>query len=412
MPTILHLSGSPYAITAYQCNPELGGNSALESLREVMKSESIALMLDFVPNHMAGDCPQVVSNPEMFVRAPRHLEAPFSPDRYLPNGVAYGNPEWTDTAQINYWNPVAVDWQIENLLQVASFCSAIRCDMAHLVLNDNFGAIWRENVESWGWQRPEEEFWRVAIRRVKEEYPGTIFLAETYSDESTLLSLGFDFVYDKRLFDRLEHGNLDSIRDHISMSGSDFLSRCAHFVENHDEPRAVHSFGSVERANAAAVITFTVPGMRFHFQGQWKGKRAKLNVHLRRCSEEPISEEAVEFYQRLQPIVSEDVFRRGSFAMANIIQSPPEESAWRLLAWQWSLADKKEYRLVVVNFTDTLGVSRYAIPCLDEVEGEVVVVSDLLSGQKWERQRDVLLQEGLVVVLEPWKAQIFAFWTE
>ena len=183
LPTILHLSGSPYAITAYQCNPELGGNSALESLREVMKSESIALMLDFVPNHMAGDClqshthiylyvhilshapsplfltlqtrpshgqehtphpatgPQVVSNPEMFVRAPRHLEAPFSPDRYLPNGVAYGNPEWTDTAQINYWNPVAVDWQIENLLQVASFCSAIRCDMAHLVLNDNFGAV-------------------------------------------------------------------------------------------------------------------------------------------------------------------------------------------------------------------------------------------------------------------------------
>merc|ERR1712182_91939 len=122
-------------------------------------------MLDFVPNHMAGDCPDVTARSDLFVKAPRHAEGPFDPNRYLPNGVAYGNPDWTDTAQVNYWNPDAVHWQIDNLLRVASCCSAIRCDMAHLVLNDTFEAIWKDNLQSWGWERPEEEFWRVAIRQ-------------------------------------------------------------------------------------------------------------------------------------------------------------------------------------------------------------------------------------------------------
>ena len=88
--------------------------------------------------------------------------------------------------------------------------------------------IWKDNLQSWGWDRPEEEFWRVAIRQVKKEFPGTLFLAETYSDEGTLMELGFDYVYDKRLYDRLEYGDLDGVRDHISLSGQDYLSHCAH----------------------------------------------------------------------------------------------------------------------------------------------------------------------------------------
>ena len=39
----------------------------------------------------------------------------------------------------------------------------------------------------------------------------------------------------------------------------------AHFIENHDEDRAAAKFGSYERANAAAVITFLLPGLKFYF---------------------------------------------------------------------------------------------------------------------------------------------------
>jgi hypothetical protein len=55
-------------------------------------------------------------------------------------------------------------------------------------------------------------------------------------------------------------------------------------VENHDEPRAVHSFKTVERANAASLITFLLPGMRFHHHGQWKGKKNRLIVQVRNLS--------------------------------------------------------------------------------------------------------------------------------
>lgn len=70
-------------------------------------------------------------------------------------------------------------------------------------------------------------------------------------------------MYDKEgLYDTLSDGNLDKIRNYINNVN---LNTGTHFVENHDEGRAAGHFGSNWRANAAGLVSFTLPGMRFHF---------------------------------------------------------------------------------------------------------------------------------------------------
>src|SRR5512137_1945778 len=47
---------------------------------------------------------------------------------------------------------------------------------------------------------------------------------------------GFDFCYDKRLFDRLEHGSTEQVRLHLCAEPS-YQEKLVRFLENHDEPR-------------------------------------------------------------------------------------------------------------------------------------------------------------------------------
>ena len=48
---------------------------------------------------------------------------------------------------------------------------------------------------------------------VKKAHPDFLFIAEAYWDlEWELQQQGFDFCYDKRLYDRLEHDNAENVR--------------------------------------------------------------------------------------------------------------------------------------------------------------------------------------------------------
>ena len=62
----------------------------------------------------------------------------------------------------------------------------------------------------------------------------------------------------------------------------------ARFLENHDEPRAATSF-SIEIHQAAAVITYLSPGLRFFHQGQLEGKTKRISPHLVRGPKEPVN---------------------------------------------------------------------------------------------------------------------------
>ncbi len=61
------IRGSGFAIAAYHVHPAIGGNDALERLRERLQKRDLKLMLDFVPNHMGPDHPWVYNHPEYFI---------------------------------------------------------------------------------------------------------------------------------------------------------------------------------------------------------------------------------------------------------------------------------------------------------------------------------------------------------
>jgi hypothetical protein len=96
---------------------------------------------------------------------------------------------------------------------------------------------------------------------VRDEVPGFCFLAEVYWDlEWTLQQQGFDYTYDKRLYDRLRDRHARPVREHF-WAGLDYQGKKARFLENHDEPRAATFPQGAQEA--AAVITFLSPGLRY-----------------------------------------------------------------------------------------------------------------------------------------------------
>jgi hypothetical protein len=185
-----------------------------------------------------------------------------------------------DTLQLNYGNPKLQEAMIGELETIAGQCDGVRCDMAMLVLPEVF-------ERTWGIQA--QPFWPKATEQVRKNFPQFFFMAEVYWDiEWTMQQQGFDYACDKRLYDRLRDGHARSVREHFH-AGLDYQNKLARFLENHDEPRAAATFAP-EVHEAAAVITFLSPGLRFFHQGQFEGRKKRISPHLVRGPEEPLDE--------------------------------------------------------------------------------------------------------------------------
>ena len=128
-------------------------------------------------------------------------------------------------------------------------------------------------------------------------------MAEAYWDlEWELQQQGFDFCYDKRLYDRLEHDNAESVRLHL-LADLSYQEKLVRFIENHDEPRAAATFPpSKERAAAVTVLTQTGAGL-LH-EGQLEGRKVRLPVFLARRPDEPVDTDLKNFYHRLLAILA------------------------------------------------------------------------------------------------------------
>ena len=139
---------------------------------------------------------------------------------------------------------------------------------------------------------------QAATERVRKQAPNFCFMAEVYWDlEWTLQQQGFDYAYDKRLYDRLHERHARPVREHFH-AGLDYQDKLARFMENHDEPRAAAAFPH-DVHEAAALLTFLSPGLRFFHQGQFQGRRKRISPHLVRGPEEPNDQRLEHFYDRL-----------------------------------------------------------------------------------------------------------------
>jgi hypothetical protein len=392
--------GSPYCIRRYVADGHLGGPEGLAVARRELATRSMKLLLDFVPNHVAPDHPWVGEHPEYLVSGNRE-EARQHPGSFLEiqgRVFACGRdpffPAWADVLQINAFERGLRKAVVDTVSGIAAQCDGIRCDMAMLLLNNIFERTWGGRVG----QRPPTEYWGEVIPAVKSAHPNFLFVAEAYWDlEWELQQRGFDFCYDKRLYDRLEHESAESVRLHLSADLS-YQEKLLRFLENHDEPRAAASFPSL-RERAAAVVISTLPGARLFHEGQFEGRKVKLPVFLGRRPAEP-SDPAIEsFYAKLLSAMKAPIFSEGVWTLCEQSGWSDNSSFQNLIAWSW--ARNSDRRLIVVNLSDQRAEAHVRVPW-QEARGAAVHLIDALSGASFDRSGRDLLSPGLYVELGAW----------
>jgi hypothetical protein len=384
----------------------MGGDAALARLRKRMQKRGLKLMLDFVPNHMAPDHLWVKSHPEYFVMGTEDRLS-REPQNYVrvksqkgDSILAYGRDPyfdgWPDTLQLNYGNPELQSAMIGELEKIAGQCDGVRCDMAMLVLPDVFERTW--GIRS-------DPFWPKATESVRRKHPNFKFMAEVYWDlEWTLLQQGFDYTYDKRLYDRLREGRARPVREHLS-AGLDYQDKLARFLENHDESRAAATF-SAEVHQAAAVITFLSPGLRFFHQGQWEGKKKRISPHLCRGPEEPVDEKLKPFYESLSAVLGLAVVRSGSWRLLECIPAWERNWTWDcFIAYAWE-GFKGERLLAAVNYASHQSQCYVRLPFADLGNHRWRLV-DLLGVEQYDRDGNDLRFRGLYLDLSPWSYHVF-----
>jgi hypothetical protein len=402
------IPGSGFAITGYTVAANLGGDEALARLRERLKKRGLRLMLDFVPNHVALDHPWVEEHPEYFIHG-TELDLSRAPQNYtwvkrkggdllLAHGRDPYFPGWPDTLQLNYANPATQEAMVGELVRIAGQCDGVRCDMAMLILPEVF-------ERTWGQRAPL--FWPTAIQRVRQRVPGFLFVAEVYWDlEWTMQQQGFDYAYDKRLYDRLREGHARPVREHL-LAGLDFQNKLARFLENHDEPRAAATFPPGVH-EAAAVITFLTPGLRFFHEGQFQGRTKRISPHLCRRPQELVNADLAKFYDRLLAVLRQPVLRDGQWQLLDCI--PAWEGNWtwdRFLAFAWQ-GISGERLLVAVNYASNQGQCYVRLPFPD-LANQSWQLRDFLGEATYNRKGNDLLARGLYLDMPGWKALAFSF---
>jgi hypothetical protein len=392
--------GSPYCVRRYAVDEHLGGPSGLATARKQLADRGMRLILDFVPNHVAPDHPWVMDHPEYFIQGSR-ADLGQKPGEFFEAGgkiFAHGRDPyfapWADVAQLNAFNPGLRKAAIETVASIADQCDGMRCDMAMLMMNPIFERTWGQRAGS----RPTTEYWPEVIRAVKKHAPNCLFMAEAYWDkEWELQQQGFDYCYDKRLYDRLEHDNAESVRIHLCAYLA-YQEKLVRFIENHDEPRAAATF-SLPNQQAAAVTVATLPGAKLFHQGQFEGYRFKLPVFLRRGPAEPIVPALQVFYRQLLTVITRVALREGEWKLCERTGWPGHSSHQNLVAWCWRKG--KDRHLIVVNLSDFGSQAHVPVPWAD-LSGRSWRLTESFTGEVFERDGNKLRSPGLYVDLHPW----------
>jgi hypothetical protein len=284
---------------------------------------------------------------------------------------------------------------------MAEQCDGIRCDMAMLLLNDIFARTWGMRAGA----KPASDYWKTVIPATKGKHPEFKFIAEAYWDlEWELQQQGFDFCYDKRLYDRLEHDPAEAVRLHLCADQA-YQDRLVRFIENHDEPRAAAAFPAA-KARAAAVTVATLPGARLLHEGQFEGRKVRLPVFLGRRPFEPVDSDLLAFYHRLLAAINTETLRSGEWRLCERSGWPDNQSFLNLVAWCWRSA--REKYLVVVNLSGARSQGKVKVPW-EDVRSMSCRLIDLFTGAFYEREGEEMFNSGLYIDLEAWGFHFLRF---
>lgn len=446
--------GSPYAIANYSCNPEIGSDAMLLKLKQHLNSQGVKLMLDFVPNHVAVDHPWACDHPEYLL--PVHRDYRNDPNSCIEDhgftitppcqqqkdhrqfyyGGDYWNGGWTDTLQVNYWNPELREAQTQNLLHIASMSDSVRVDMAMSVLNRHIELSWAKDrrhgscstgkrgamSDQYKHNPPQEEFWTMAINRVREAHPGFVFTAEAYNygftqpaEDMVLRNLGFDYTYDISALKFLENNNHHDFKRYAIGQGVQYFNKAIHFVENHDDNRAAgHVLHSNARAIAGAVLTSFLPGANLFFHGQFHCLKNKLGVHLRRSGDEYYNTGCSDFFSKMLTLIQDSVVQDGTWMGVQGCYHSTERGAFAtnadILIYKWRQGNN--IRMVVANWKEQSS-SGYVL--LEELKENESCPNNMCNvheryGDKVHNLPLVSLRDaGFHLQLKAWEVQVYDY---
>ncbi len=412
------VSGSPFAITAYRVHDDFGGDAALARLRTRLTRRGLKLLLDFVPNHTARDHQWVTSHPEYYVHgseadmagAPQNYARVEPAKRGGPAPIlAFGRDPyfdgWPDTFQLNYRHGGFREAQIAELGAIANRCDGVRCDMAMLLQPQIIQRTWGDRALPADGSPPKDAaFWPEAFAAIRRRHPQFLLIAEVYWDmEWELQQAGFDFTYDKRLYDRLIAGVATPVREHLSADGA-FQDHSLRFLENHDEPRAAAAFQPAMH-RAAAVVALTARGLRFIHEGELEGRHVHVSMHLGRRPAEPIDTGLQTFYLRLLECLRRPELHDGDWRLANVREAwPGNPTHQQLIASSWQSGDRR--LLIAVNYGPSQAQG-YVGAEMSGLRGRAFTLVDLLGDARYTRTGDDLANGHLYVDMPPWAYNIF-----
>ncbi len=331
---------SAYSLHDYQIADDLGGEPALDRLRQLAWQHGIRLASDLVPNHMGIDSRWVLEHPDWFVQrdtcpfpsytfdgtdlSPRSeigiyledhyysrtdaavvfklVERTSGRERFIYHGNDGTSMPWNDTAQLNYLRDDVREAMIQTILAVARRFPIIRFDAAMTLAKKHYQRLWFPEPGTGGAipsrsdhpltraefdaQMPEE-FWREVVDRVAAEAPDTLLLAEAFwlMEGYFVRSLGMHRVYNSAFMNMLrdeDNEKYHSVIRNILEFEPEILKRFVNFMNNPDEDTAVAQFGRDDKYFGVCTLMVTLPGLPMVGHGQVEGLAEKYGMEYRR----------------------------------------------------------------------------------------------------------------------------------
>jgi hypothetical protein len=157
---------------------------------------------------------------------------------------------------------------------------------------------------------------------------------------------------------------------------------------------------------AAAVITFLSPGLRFFHQGQFEGRRKRISPHLVRAPLEPVDATAQRSYEGLLEVLRQPLVCDGRWTLLECAPAWDGNWSWdSFIAWSWQ-GDDGQRRLVTVNYAGTQSQCYVRLP-FPELQGRTVRLKDLTGPASYDRDGSDLASRGLYLDLSPWGYHVF-----
>ena len=216
------------------------------------------------------------------------------------------------------------------------------------------------------------------------------------------IDIAHSIFYEKELIDHLVSHDVAGFKDLI-FKNHFITDKMVHFIENHGEPRMISRFnGSSKQAMTASAALLTLPGVRLINTQQWLGYRSQIDVNLRRAMPEKCNQELVKFYTKLLNILASPAILYGEWKPISVLG----ECSDRIVAWKWVL--NKQHILVTINFNNCWSQGR--IICDDaNIDSMTIYVLEMISDTYYTRDPYEMRENGLMLSLEPYQAQIFEY---